>query len=99
MVKGLCKRFSGHVYLTARDVDKGELACKEIQKHGYNPKFHQLDISDQNSVDKFQKYLKTKYGGIDILINNAGVIFWVSLNLIFFSQNPKNNEIAYYIQI
>ena len=35
--------------------------------------FHQLDVDNQESIDRFAAYLKEKYGGLDILINNAGV--------------------------
>ena len=36
---------------------------------GLNPKFHQLDISSQESIDTLKKFVEEKYVGIDVLIN------------------------------
>lgn len=37
------------------------------------PKFYQLDIENQESIDQFAAYLKNTYGGVDVIINNAGL--------------------------
>ncbi|XP_049871519.1 carbonyl reductase [NADPH] 1-like [Pectinophora gossypiella] len=73
IVKKLCKRGVGTVYLTARDVNKGIEAVENLKTEGLNPEFHQLEVTDEESVKKFAYYLKQQHGGIDILINNAGV--------------------------
>ncbi|XP_034836981.1 carbonyl reductase [NADPH] 1-like [Maniola hyperantus] len=75
IVRGLCKRFEGAVYLTSRDVKRGEQAVADLQKEGLNPKYHQLDITEAKSVEVFRDYLKEKYGGIDVLVNNAAIAF------------------------
>ncbi|XP_045775650.1 carbonyl reductase [NADPH] 1-like [Maniola jurtina] len=74
IVRELCKRGVGHVYLTARDVKRGQEAVKNLNKEGFNPLFHQLEVTDKNSVKAFAAHLKQKHGGLDILINNAGLI-------------------------
>jgi NAD(P)-dependent dehydrogenase (short-subunit alcohol dehydrogenase family) len=48
-----------------------------LKKEGLNPQFHQLDIDDTESVKSLAAYLKEKYGGLDILINNAAIAFQV----------------------
>ncbi|KPI98446.1 Carbonyl reductase [NADPH] 1 [Papilio xuthus] len=73
IVKGLCKRFTGIVYLTSRDIERGNNAIEDLRKQGLFPRYHQLDVTDRESVLKFKNYLQSKYGGIDILVNNAGV--------------------------
>jgi len=73
IVKELCSKFDGHVYLTARDEVRGKAAVQELNKLGLHPKFHQLDIDDEASVIRLRDYLKTNYGGLDVLVNNAGV--------------------------
>nr|CAH7760097.1 unnamed protein product [Callosobruchus chinensis] len=73
IVTGLCKRFNGKVYLTSRDEIKGKKAVKELESLGYSPLFHQLDIGSQESIDEFRGHLKRQHGGIDVLVNNAGV--------------------------
>lgn len=80
IVKGLCKKFEGLVYLTARDVSRGEAAVAELKKLGFSPVFHQLDITNKTSIEKFRKHLQEKHGGLDILINNAAIAFKVCTN-------------------
>ncbi|CAH2244918.1 jg21763 [Pararge aegeria aegeria] len=75
IVRGLCNRYEGVVYLTSRDVEKGEKAVADLKKEGLSPKYHQLDITDIKSVEIFSSYIKASYGGIDILVNNAAITF------------------------
>ncbi|XP_032524747.2 carbonyl reductase [NADPH] 1-like [Danaus plexippus] len=75
IVRGLCKRFDGIVYLTSRDKNRGAEAVAELEKEGLNPKYHQLDITEPKSVEEFRDYVKAKYGGIDVLVNNAAIAF------------------------
>jgi len=44
-----------------------------LNKLGLKPKFHQLDIDDESSVLILRDFLKTKYGGLDVLVNNAAI--------------------------
>ncbi|XP_063161447.1 carbonyl reductase [NADPH] 1-like [Candoia aspera] len=78
IVRALCKQFSGDVYLTARDPERGKAAVTQLQEEGLKPLFHQLDITDLESIQTFCDFLKGKYGGLDVLINNAGIAFKVA---------------------
>ena len=62
-------KFTGDVYLTARDTGRGQEAVALLISEGLNPKFHQLDISSQESIDTLKKFVEEKYVGIDVLIN------------------------------
>ncbi|CAK1542333.1 unnamed protein product [Leptosia nina] len=73
VVKELCRRGVKTVYLTARDIKRGTDAVASLKKEGYNPKFHQLEITDEESIKKFCEFIKQQHKGIDILINNAAV--------------------------
>uniref|UniRef100_A0A131XVV1 carbonyl reductase (NADPH) n=1 Tax=Ixodes ricinus TaxID=34613 RepID=A0A131XVV1_IXORI len=75
IVKFLCQQFDGDVYLTARDEKRGKAAVKELEQMLLHPKFHQLDIDDPGSVLKLRDHLKDTYGGLDVLVNNAGIAF------------------------
>lgn len=75
IVRGLAKKFDGDVFLTSRSEERGLEAVKELKKEGIDVKFHQLDIDDRNSILKLHDFLKENYGGLDILINNAGIAF------------------------
>uniref|UniRef100_A0A3B5B951 Carbonyl reductase [NADPH] 1-like n=1 Tax=Stegastes partitus TaxID=144197 RepID=A0A3B5B951_9TELE len=75
IVRALCKQFKGDVYLMSRDVGRGEEAVKSLSSEGLNPKFHQLDINDVNSIIAAAAFFKEKYGGVDVLVNNAAILF------------------------
>lgn len=75
IVKGLCEKFDGIIYLTSRDEARGLEACKELKKLSYKPKYHQLDVSNADSIKTFSEYVKNNHGGIDVLVNNAGILF------------------------
>lgn len=63
----------------ARDLKKGEAACMKLKKNGnLNVESYQLDISCAQSIQQLKTHLSYKYGGLDILINNASVLFPVS---------------------
>ncbi|XP_033002883.1 carbonyl reductase [NADPH] 1-like [Lacerta agilis] len=77
IVRALCKQFTGDVYLTARDVERGKEAVAKLQEEGLKPQFHQLDINDLQSIQTLRDFLKEKYGGLNVLVNNAGIAFKV----------------------
>ncbi|XP_045456657.1 carbonyl reductase [NADPH] 1-like [Melitaea cinxia] len=75
IVRGLCKRFDGVVYLTSRNEKRGKDAVAALENEGLRPKYHQLDITSTQSLQVFHDYIKEKYGYIDVLVNNAGIMF------------------------
>lgn len=75
IVRGLCKRFNGVVYLTSRDVERGKQAVADLNKENLHSNYHQLDVTDRKSVEVFRDYIKSKYDGIDVLVNNAAIAF------------------------
>ncbi|CAM6048004.1 unnamed protein product [Sphagnum compactum] len=63
------------VVLTARDATRGEEALESLKSQGlHNVNFHLLDVASQESILAFANWLRETYGGIDILINNAGIL-------------------------
>ena len=75
IVRALCKKWEGDVYLTSRDEGRGQAALETLRQEGLNPKFHVLDIGNEDTIVKLRDFMKEKYGGIDILVNNAGIAF------------------------
>ncbi|XP_052753155.1 carbonyl reductase [NADPH] 1-like [Galleria mellonella] len=75
IVKGLCEKYDGTVYLTSRDTKRGRDACEELKKIGLHPKYYQLDVTDNDSVRKFCTFIKEEHKQIDIVINNAAILF------------------------
>uniref|UniRef100_A0A2K5M1B1 Carbonyl reductase 3 n=1 Tax=Cercocebus atys TaxID=9531 RepID=A0A2K5M1B1_CERAT len=78
IVRDLCRLFSGEVVLTARDVARGQAAVQQLQAEGLSPRFHQLDIDDPQSIRTLRDFLLKEYGGLDVLVNNAGIAFKVA---------------------
>uniref|UniRef100_A0A2K6CZ68 Carbonyl reductase (NADPH) n=1 Tax=Macaca nemestrina TaxID=9545 RepID=A0A2K6CZ68_MACNE len=78
IVRDLCRLFSGEVVLTARDVARGQAAVQQLQAEGLSPRFHQLDIDDLQSIRTLRDFLLKEYGGLDVLVNNAGIAFKVA---------------------
>ncbi|XP_004842401.1 carbonyl reductase [NADPH] 1-like [Heterocephalus glaber] len=75
ITRDLCRRFSGDVVLTARDEARGRSAVQQLQAEGLSPRFHQLDIDDLQSIRAVRDFLRKEYGGLDVLVNNAGIAF------------------------
>ena len=66
---GLC------VVLTSRDESKGKAALDGLGKSDQELCFHQPDVTDDDSFKTLAAYLKTELGRLDVLVNNAGIVF------------------------
>ena len=75
VVRRLCREFKGDVILTARNEQLGREAVQRLEEEKCNPKFHQLDITSDDSVERLRAYLEKNYGGLDVLVNNAAVAY------------------------
>ncbi|XP_036755213.2 uncharacterized protein LOC118919389 isoform X2 [Manis pentadactyla] len=73
IVRSLCQQFPGDVVLTARDAAQGHAAVQQLQAEGLSPRFHLLDICNRQSIRALRDFLLKEYGGLDVLINNAGI--------------------------
>lgn len=74
IVKELCAKFDGDVYLTSRDDARGKAAVEECNKLGLYPRYHQLNVDEEESVLKLRDHLKETHGGLDVLVNNAAIL-------------------------
>jgi len=96
IVRALCKKFDGDVLLTARDEGRGKAAVTELQKEGLNPRFHQLDICDSGSIACLRDFLKETYGGLDVLVNNAGIAYKGASKAPFSEQADVTNKTNFF---
>ncbi|KAF7013968.1 unnamed protein product [Triticum aestivum] len=64
------------VILTARDEKRGKDAVESIclESNLSNVVFHQLDVRDDSSVAALARHIESRYGELDILVNNAAVV-------------------------
>ncbi|WP_321308323.1 SDR family oxidoreductase [Marinifilum fragile] len=70
-VKELLKK-GYRVILTARSQEDGKKAFEKLKSFG-ELHFHQLDVSNEESVKQIAEYVENNFGYLDILINNAGI--------------------------
>lgn len=75
VVKILCERFDGDVFLCSRDEKRGSDAVDELGKLGLSPIFFKLDISHRDDRQRLRHRLERDYRGLDLLVNNAAVNF------------------------
>ena len=62
------------VILGSRNIEKGKLAAEKLISSGYDVEVVEYDALDSDAPDKVFEYINDKYGKLDILINNAGVL-------------------------
>lgn len=63
----------------ARDLENGEDAVQELQKDNLHATYIQADLTDENSFIAIKDRLMTEHGGLDVLVNNAGVGYMVRI--------------------
>lgn len=63
--------------LTSRNDERGRRALQSLREEGENLDlhYHQLDIDDPESVDRFVGYVRDTFGGVRVLVNNAAIAF------------------------
>lgn len=62
------------VYLGSRDLEKGKAALQALQDRGFqNVKVLPLDVTKPNTIYAARQIVAEEQGGLDILINNAGI--------------------------
>jgi NAD(P)-dependent dehydrogenase (short-subunit alcohol dehydrogenase family) len=62
--KGCC------VILCSRDLDRGLKAASSLSK---NIVVKRLDVTDEESITLLFEFVKSKFGKLDVLVNNAGI--------------------------
>jgi len=66
------------VILTSRDEDKGKQAVDEMKQHFENGGtgdliYHQLDVTDEKSIQRLSNFVSSEFSALDALVNNAAV--------------------------
>lgn len=60
--------------LGARREERLALLAEELRFNGVEADFHVLDVTSQKSVQQFTDYALAKWGRVDVIINNAGIM-------------------------
>lgn len=76
MVKVLAQKGT-NVILAARNLEKAKAVCENISDIHPNTTLviKKLDLSSMQSISRFSKEINSEYRHLDILINNAGVMY------------------------
>ncbi|KAF4968606.1 hypothetical protein FSARC_4030 [Fusarium sarcochroum] len=74
VVKDLAIKHNYHVLLGVRNAQAGEKIASDLRKDGHEASVVELDLTSNESIEKAVKHIDQKYGYLDVLINNAGVL-------------------------
>jgi NAD(P)-dependent dehydrogenase (short-subunit alcohol dehydrogenase family) len=67
-------RLGIQVVATSRDEAKGKIAQRNLAREGFRVTYHQLDVTDSESINLLANDIRQQVGRLDILINNAGIM-------------------------
>jgi NAD(P)-dependent dehydrogenase (short-subunit alcohol dehydrogenase family) len=67
-------RLGLRVVMTARDEAKGREVAHTLANEGLEVLFHPLDVTSVKSVAALTRFAELEFEGIDVLVNNAGVM-------------------------
>ncbi|RVW17522.1 Salutaridine reductase [Vitis vinifera] len=98
----ICRQLASNgvmVVLTARDEKRGLEAVAKLHESSLsNVVFHQLDVMDAKSITTLAKFIVTRYGKLDVLVNNAGVsgaiIDWEAFKTLNLEDSKNDANVA-----
>lgn len=70
---GLAEAGADIVITYLNNIDAAKQTVAEIQNIGVKAYALQMEVSDRNSVRKVMQNIITLFGGLDVLVNNAGI--------------------------
>lgn len=62
------------VVMGARDSQRGETACSQLQGEGMDVHFQMLDVADSDSIKGAIDEISHRFSRLDVLVNNAGIM-------------------------
>jgi len=80
--------------LCSRNVKKGEEALQKLRELGVKAKIEvlELDVVNDDHIIAAVKLVEEKYGKLDVLVNNAGIIIQPPFNNTGITLDPPVNE-------
>ena len=85
-----------YTFATMRDIGKGEKIKECIKKEDLNIEILELDVDDEESVNKTIKTILEKKDRIDVLVNNAGYGMWGTVEDVSVGDFKKQFETNFF---
>ena len=62
-------------HLALADIDEAGMfeTARMVQQDGLRVSRHRVDVADRGAVAQFPEIVSADHGGVDVLVNNAGV--------------------------
>lgn len=76
--KAMCHELASRgaiIYVTARSMEKSQPVVDEITAKGYIAFAEKLEVSNEAEFKRVIELVKEKHGRLDVLINNAAIVF------------------------
>ncbi|WP_339300454.1 SDR family oxidoreductase [Paenibacillus sp. FSL R5-0623] len=70
----LLAQHGAHVVIGARRVDRLEALASSIRLEGGSVEYHSLDVTRLEEMQTIVDLAQTRYGRVDVILNNAGVM-------------------------
>jgi len=98
IVQGLCKTKGDNdvVYLCSRDKERGEAAVTALEAEGLKPTLAIVDLEDVASIEALAATIKEKHGGVDGIVNNAGIAFHAESEVPLKEQIQKTMNVNFF---
>ena len=74
----VCRQLAQHgftVVLGSRNRTKGETAVRQLGANGGAIQPQQLDVTDQDSIERLRTHVESVFGHLDVLVNNAAILY------------------------
>jgi NAD(P)-dependent dehydrogenase (short-subunit alcohol dehydrogenase family) len=85
-----------HTFATMRDLGKGEKIKQIIEKEDLSIEILELDVDDEESVNRVIKTIAEKKGRIDVLVNNAGYGMWGTVEDVSIDEFKEQFETNFF---
>ncbi len=94
--KILGKSSGVQVVFTSRNKERGDRAVEALKKFGVSADVELLDLEEKKSIESCAARVKSKYGGIDMLVNNAAIAFKAADPTPFDKQARPTMKVNYF---
>lgn len=86
-------REGAKVLLTDLDGEKGECEAERLRAQGLDAHFQQHDVTDEAQWQQVMSNVKQRFGRLDVLVNNAGIVILADVETLTLAQWRKTNAV------